>query len=95
MGHSTLQKNRLCPITRMNTVKRIVNRMDSDHTLVVPLIMAHGMADSMVATGQSRQKKRGDSVVRKYGTATTKPAKTPYLMNLVHEGILYLTKGIL
>jgi hypothetical protein len=57
--------------------------------------MAHGIADSMVATGQSRQKKSGDSVVRKYGTATTRPRKIPYLMNLVQEGILNLTKGIL
>lgn len=63
--------------------------------LVVPLIIAHGIADSIVPTGQSRQKYNDDSGVKYIGTATTNPANTPYLMNLVHEGMLNLRYGIL
>jgi len=67
------------------------NRTESDRMSVLPLMIAHGMADSMVPTGQRRQKYNGDAVVKKMGTATTSPRNTPYLTNLVHDGKLNFT----
>jgi hypothetical protein len=70
---------------------RIIIRIDNDTTSVVPFMIAQGIADSMVATGQRRQKYSGNDVLRKYGTATTSPKKTAYLTNLVHPGIWNFT----
>ena len=75
----------------MIMANKIIIRIDSANTSVVPFMIAQGIADSMVATGQSRQKYSGNDVLRKYGTATTRPKNTIYLMNLVQLGIWNFT----
>ncbi len=64
-GQITLQKNRRCPMTKMISVKSIASRTERVTTSVVPLIIAQGIADSIVATGQSRQKYSGKFGLRK------------------------------
>ena len=78
-------------MTKMTTAKKIISLTDNHTASVVPFMIAQGMAASTVATGQRRQKYSGNDVVRKYGTATTRPTKTPYLINLVQAGIVNLT----
>jgi hypothetical protein len=52
-------------MTKMISVKSIASRTERVTTSVVPLIIAQGIADSIVATGQSRQKYSGKLGLRK------------------------------
>lgn len=78
-------------MTKITTAKKMISLTDNHTASVVPFMIAQGIAASTVATGQRRQKYSGNDVVKKYGTATTKLTKTPYLMNRVQDGIVNLT----
>ncbi len=95
MGQTVLQNNLRCPITRATIANKIASLITNDVTLVVPLIIAHGTADSTVATGQSLQKYNDDSVVRNKGTAITNPPRKKYFRNLACLGIWNLGNGTL
>lgn len=95
MGQTVLQNNLRWPITRPTIVNKINSLIAKEVTFVVPLIMAHGIADSMVATGHSLQKYKEDSVVRNNGTPITNPPRKKYFRNLVCLGIWNLGNGTL